>query len=140
MRDCPQEVQLQRVQTNAMCHCTCIFPNSWISGYNLPTTSTEVDAILPMLIQEQILKISCYIFETLQMASSLCSVFMTAIPLMMVFIMFCYFHLETLAGMISFLYTMPEVRVNLPNMGIIHIGCMSAQMNPPTLLHWGKLF
>src|ERR1700679_937585 len=83
-----------------------------------------------MLIQMQILEISYYIFETLQMVNSLCSIFMTAIQLMILFIMFYSSHLEILAGMIGCLSTMPEVRENSPKMSIIHIDCMSAQMKP----------
>src|SRR5258706_15960757 len=83
-----------------------------------------------MLMLKQILKISCYIFETLQVINSLCSIFMTAILLMMLFIMFCSSHLVILAGMISCLSTMPEEMVHLLKMSIIYIDCMSTQMNP----------
>src|SRR5258706_16216437 len=83
-----------------------------------------------MLMLKQILKISCYIFKTLQVINSLCSIFMTAILLMMLFIMFCSSHLVILAGMISCLSTMPEVMEHLLKMSIIYIDCMSAQINP----------
>ena len=77
----------------------------------------------------QILAILCYIFETLQMASSICIAFMTAILLMILFIMFCFSHLGTLAGMTGCPHTMMEMRVDLPNWSIIPSGCMSTQMN-----------
>src|SRR5260221_2689719 len=124
MRDC-----LQQVQTN-LGHCTCIFPNTLISGVII-SLQPQLRLLLYslILIHKQILKISCYIFRTLQVIS-LCSIFMTAILLMILFIMFCSSHLETLVGMTSCLTTMSEVGVNLPKMSIIHIGCMSTQMNP----------
>src|SRR5258706_546904 len=83
-----------------------------------------------MLMPKQILEISSYIFEILQVINSLCSVFMTAILLMMLFIMFCSSHLAILAGMINCLSTIPEVREHLLKMSIIYIDCMSAQINP----------
>jgi len=84
----------------------------------------------PVYLGMPILEISYYIFGPLQMVNSLCSVFMTAILLMILFIMFCSSHLGILAGMIGCLSTMPEVGEILPKMSIIHISCMSAQMNP----------
>src|SRR5258706_12018641 len=125
MRDC-----LQQVQTNIY-FCACIFPNTLISGAK---TSLQPQLMLLlyslMLMPKQILEISCYIFEILQVINSLCSIFMTAILLMMLFIMFCSSHLAILAGMISCLSTMPEVMEHLLKMSIIYIDCMSAQMNP----------
>ena len=67
-----------------------------------------------MLIPEQILEISYYIFETLQVVISPNDIFMTAIQLMMLFIMCCFSPLEILAGMIGCLSTMPEVRDTHP--------------------------
>ena len=93
MRDCSQ-----KVETNMMCHCACIFPSTLISGI---ITSLQPQLRLlpysPMLIQGQILEISCYICGTLQVASSFCNVFMTAILLMILFIMFCSSHCNDIA-------------------------------------------
>ena len=82
MRDCLQ------VQTK-MCHCTCIFPNTLISSVIIFLQPLlRLLLLSPLLMQRQILKTLCYTFETLQMVNSLCSEFMTAILLMMLFIMF----------------------------------------------------
>jgi len=119
------------MQTKVMCHCTCTFPNT-LTISAIISLQPQLRLLLSflMLTQVQILEILCFIFGTLHMVNSLCSAFMTAILLMMLFIMSCSSHLEILAGMISFLSTMPEVGKNSPKMCIIHIDCMSTQMNP----------
>jgi len=49
-----------------------------------------------MLIQMLIPEISYYIVKHLQIVNSLCSIFMTAILLMILFVMFCSSQLEIL--------------------------------------------
>src|SRR5258706_16199023 len=76
-----------------------------------------------MLMQKQKLKISYYLFTTLQVVNSLCSVFNTACDALH----YVLLPLGSLAGRISLLrIMMPEVREYLLKMSIIHIDCMTA--------------